>query len=81
MYSGGAGSISLAKSILEATNHNLVLHHLVINNPEKRDQFQLSVIDKQLDYLKQNHREFEFIKTSFEAGRHTNRLNKINKCL
>ena len=22
-----------------------------------------------------------FIKTSFEAGRHTNRLNKINKCL
>lgn len=68
MYSGGADSVSLAKSILEATNHKLVLHHVVINNPEKRDQFQLNVIEKQLKYLRTNYRDFEFIKTSFEMN-------------
>ena len=31
----------------------------------KRDGFQLDVLDAQLDYLKQNYRNFEFIKTDF----------------
>lgn len=65
MYSGGADSISLAKSILESTQHKVVIHHVVIDNPEQRDGFQLDVLDAQLDYLKQNYRNFEFIKTSF----------------
>ena len=50
MYSGGADSLSLAKSVLETTSHNVVIHHVVINNFEKRGQFQLDVIDGQLDY-------------------------------
>ena len=66
MYSGGADSLSLAKSILEATSHNVVIHHVVINNFEKRGQFQLDVIDGQLDYLRKNCRQFKFIKTTFE---------------
>ena len=66
MYSGGADSLSLAKSVLETTNHNVVIHHVVINNFEKRGQFQLDVIDGQLDYLRKNCRQFKFIKTTFE---------------
>ena len=38
MYSGGADSLSLAKSVLETTNHNVVIHHVVINNFEKKLQ-------------------------------------------
>ena len=72
MYSGGADSLSLAKSILETTSHNLVLHHVIINNSEKRDNFQLDVIDGQLDYLRKNCREFEFFKTSFEMNLNNN---------
>ena len=34
MYSGGADSLSLAKSVLETTNHKVVIHHVVLNNPE-----------------------------------------------
>ena len=65
MYSGGADSISLAKSILEVTQHKVFIHYVSIDNPEKRDGFQLDVLDAQLDYLKQNYRNFEFIKTDF----------------
>ena len=36
MYSGGADSLSLAKSVLETTSHNVVIHHVVINNFEKK---------------------------------------------
>ena len=66
MYSGGADSLSLAKSVLETTSHNVVIHHVVINNFEKRGKFQLDVIDNQLDYLRKNCRQFKFIKTAFD---------------
>ena len=52
MYSGGADSLALAKGVLEATNHQIILHHVVIKNREKRDQFQLSMLDDQINHLK-----------------------------
>ena len=61
MYSGGADSLSLAKSVLETTNHNVVIHHVVLNNPENRDDFQLDVLSTQLNYLKQKFRDFEVV--------------------
>ena len=74
MYSGGADSLSLAKALLDATKHKIVIHHVVLRNPEARDNFQLDVLEKQLDFLRDNCREFEFIKTAFEmnlSGTHT----------
>ena len=68
MYSGGADSLSLAKSVLETTNHKVVIHHVVLNNPENRDDFQLEVLSTQLNYLKQKFRDFEFVKTNFEMN-------------
>ena len=38
MYSGGADSFSLAKGLLEATEHEIILHHVVIRNREKRER-------------------------------------------
>lgn len=65
MYSGGADSLSLAKNVLECTNHKIFLHHVVLKNFEERDQFQLNVLDKQLNFLKK-FGEFEFIQSSTE---------------
>ena len=36
MYSGGADSFSLAKGLLEATEHEIILHHVVIRNRKER---------------------------------------------
>ena len=74
MYSGGADSLSLAKALLDATKHKIVIHHVVLRNPEERDDFQLEVLERQMDFLRENSREFEFIKTAFEmnlSGTHT----------
>ena len=68
MYSGGADSLSLAKSVLETTNHKVVLHHVVLQNPENRDKFELDVIEAQLEYLKKNFRDFQFIQTRFNVN-------------
>ena len=68
MYSGGADSLSLAKSVLETTNHKVVIHHVVLQNPENRDKFELDVIEAQLEYLKKNFRDFQFIQTRFNVN-------------
>lgn len=74
MYSGGADSLSLAKGLLDATKHKIVIHHVVLRNHEARDNFQLEALERQLDFLRENSRDFEFIKTAFEmnlSAKHT----------
>ena len=74
MYSGGADSFSLAKGLLEATEHEIILHHVVIRNREKRDQFQLKTLDKQFDYLRKTTREFQVLKSAYEIPLETKQV-------
>jgi len=66
MYSGGADSLALAKGLLESTTHQILIHHVIIKNNEKRDGFELQKLEEQLKFLRDNCRKFEFIQSTFE---------------
>ena len=74
MYSGGADSLSLAKGMLEATEHEIILHHVVIKNREKRDQFQFATLDGQFDFLRKTTRDFQVLKSTYEIPMETKRV-------
>ena len=38
--------------MLEATQHEIILHHVIIKNREERDQFQLDTLDGQFQFLR-----------------------------
>ena len=66
MYSGGADSLALAKGLLESTTHQILIHHVIVKNNEKRDNFELKMLEEQMKFLRNNCRKFEFIESTFE---------------
>ena len=74
MYSGGADSLALAKGMLEATQHEIILHHVIIKNREERDQFQLDTLDGQFEFLRKKTRDFQVMKSAYEIPLETKRV-------
>jgi 2OG-Fe(II) oxygenase superfamily len=66
MYSGGADSTALVKGLLEATDHEIFLHHVVIKNAEHREEYQLRMVEKQLAHLREHSRPFEYFSSAYE---------------
>lgn len=60
MFSGGLDSVALLANILKETDHHVHVHHIEIVNKEGRDVAEDIAVEKTLDYIRKNYREFDY---------------------
>lgn len=60
MYSGGMDSVSLLWNLLEHTEQEIHVHAIHLHNSEGRHKAEANAILNSIQYIKENHRNFEF---------------------
>ncbi len=60
MYSGGLDSVALLANILAETDHHVHVHHIDIVNREGRSAAENIAVEKTLDYIREEYRDFDY---------------------
>ena len=60
MYSGGLDSVALLANVLAETDHHVHVHHIDIVNRDGRSAVENIAVEKTLDYIRREYREFDY---------------------